>query len=46
MGTAEVRAYDRMLGLNRTLAGIGGKDKIEQVSEAIQYGTLDRSLWA
>jgi magnesium chelatase family protein len=42
------RAYDRILKLSRTLADMEGKDKIESghVSEAIQYGTLDRSFWA
>jgi magnesium chelatase family protein len=41
------RAYDRILKVARTIADLAGRDKIEaeDVSEAIQYRTLDRNLW-
>jgi len=41
------RAYDRILKLSRTIADIDGSDiiKVEHVSEAVQYRTLDRKLW-
>jgi len=42
------RAYDRILKVSRTLADLTGKPGIEpgNVSEAIQYRTLDRNFWA
>ena len=41
------RAYDRILKVARTIADLAGRDGIEaeDVSEAIQYRTLDRNLW-
>ena len=41
------RAYDRILKVARTIADLSGREKIEaeDVSEAIQYRTLDRNLW-
>ena len=42
------RAHDRILKVARTLADLGGHDKIiaDNVLEAIGYRTLDRKMWA
>ena len=41
------RAHDRILKVARTLADLGGLNKIsaDNVLEAVQYRTLDRKLW-
>jgi len=41
------RAHDRILKVARTLADLGGHDKItaDNVLEAIGYRTLDRKMW-
>jgi magnesium chelatase family protein len=42
-----VRAHERILRVARTIADLAGRGQIEaqDVSEAIQYRTMDRNLW-
>lgn len=41
------RAYDKILKVSRTIADLSGRENIsaEDVSEAIQYRSLDKNLW-
>ncbi len=42
-----VRSYDKILKVARTIADLAGNDEItaEDISEAVQYRSLDRNLW-
>ncbi|UCC95056.1 MAG: YifB family Mg chelatase-like AAA ATPase [Candidatus Omnitrophota bacterium] len=42
-----VRAYDKILKVSRTIADLEGREKIapEDISEAVQYRSLDKNLW-
>jgi magnesium chelatase family protein len=41
------RAYDKILKVSRTIADLAGREKVaaEDVSEAVQYRSLDKNLW-
>jgi magnesium chelatase family protein len=42
------RGYDRILKVARTIADLSAEDNLgpKHLSEAVQYRTLDRNLWA
>jgi magnesium chelatase family protein len=41
------RAYDKIIKVSRTIADLGGREEItaEDISEAVQYRSLDKNLW-
>jgi magnesium chelatase family protein len=41
------RAYDKILKVSKTIADLAGRERIspEDISEAVQYRSLDKNLW-